>query len=123
MKISTLILTIAGLAVTASASHAQEGQKGPGPGRAKFLEKFDTNGDGKIDETERKEIRQTMRSKAMERFDANNDGTLDEAERGEAKAAWAKMKENHPGLRRAMHARHHGKGGHASEAPEAPAAQ
>jgi len=85
MKVSTLILTLAALAVSATAAHAKEHQKGPGPGRAKFLEKFDTNGDGKVDEIERKEIRQAMRSKA-------------------------RMKENHPGLRRAMKGHPHGKG-------------
>jgi hypothetical protein len=114
MKITTLILTVAGMALSATASHAQEAERGGrGQGRAKLLEKFDTNGDGKVDATERKEIRGAMKNKAIDRFDSDQDGALSADERGQAKAAWAKMKHNHPGLRRAMSARHHGKdGGH-----------
>jgi hypothetical protein len=126
MKISTLILTVAALGVTAAVSHGQEGDHaGRGPGRAKVLEKFDTDGDGKLDETERKEIRETMKDKVLDRFDTDNDGTLSAAEKGEARAAWAKMKDNHPGLRRAMQMRHRGHGGGKCNAKggDAPAAE
>jgi hypothetical protein len=111
MKITTLILTVVGMALSATASHAEEAERGGrGHGRAKLLEKFDTNGDGKLDPTERKEVRDTMKSKVVGRFDSDQDGALSADEKGQAKAAWAKMKDNHPGLRRAMAARHHGKG-------------
>ena len=69
--------------------------------REKLLEKFDTNGDGKLDETERAAAKVAMQAKraerkqqVLERFDADGDGQLNEAERAAAKAAFkAKMKE------------------------------
>ncbi|MHC4819181.1 MAG: dockerin type I domain-containing protein, partial [Planctomycetota bacterium] len=60
---------------------------------AKILEKFDANGDGELDETDRAAAREAFggrrghrggkRAKILEKFDANGDGKLDEAERAE----------------------------------------
>ena len=68
--------------------------------KAKILERFDTDKDGKLDDTERAEARKSMgdrggkgepspemRAKMLERFDKDGDGELNEAERAEARKA------------------------------------
>lgn len=88
------VLAIA-LGLSASAFAAEGGGQGaPGKGGkggkwarrgveppAKVVEKFDTNGDGQIDEAERQAIRETVKARILEKFDANGDGQLDKAER------------------------------------------
>ncbi len=72
--------------------------------RAKMLEQFDTNGDGKLDETERKAAREAMKAKVLEEFDADGDGELNEEEKAKAKEARRKH-----GKKRGMRGRRGGK--------------
>ncbi|MBI3269393.1 MAG: hypothetical protein HYZ53_10270 [Planctomycetes bacterium] len=67
-----------------------------GEGRGKkfmeqqMLQKFDKNGDGKLDDDERGQARTEMRKRKGEllrRFDTDGDGTLNEGEKAQAKAA------------------------------------
>jgi hypothetical protein len=91
------------LASTARADPSERrGRRGIPPQlREKLLEKFDANGDGKLDETEREAAKAAMQAKRaerkaeiLERFDADGDGQLNEQEKAAAKEAFkAKMKE------------------------------
>jgi len=77
-----------------------------GPMLVKFMERFDQNGDGKLDEAERAKAHEArekkagltgahgdeMRKKAMERFDANKDGKLDDQERSKAQEEFLKQR-------------------------------
>ena len=78
--LAVLALTVTGGAV---AAFAQEGG-----GRARILEKFDTNGDGKLDDAERaamkeqiRQMREKRHAAMLARFDVNKDGKLDKNER------------------------------------------
>ena len=62
--------------------------------------KYDTNGDGKLDENERKQAQAawhdekfndwtTNHPKAMEKWDANKNGTIDDNEKKEARHHWS----------------------------------
>lgn len=61
--------------------------------RAEALKRFDANGDGQLDESERAEMRKARGDRLAEnpqiiqRFDKNGDGKLDESERAAARAA------------------------------------
>lgn len=66
--------------------------RGGGPGHAEMIKKFDKDGDGKLSEDERKEMKAAMqkhraatKAKMLERFDADNDGKLSEEERKTAR--------------------------------------
>lgn len=62
---------------------------GPGEGgKAAILQKYDTNGDGKLDDQERAALRADMKAKweakraeVLAKYDTNKDGKLDPAER------------------------------------------
>lgn len=103
--------------------------------RAAFMEKFDTNKDGKIDEQEKEAIKAAFAArkaefekKILEKYDTNKDGQLDEQEKAAAKADFMKHHAGRPH-------RHHGPrkpcccgckcsapaAAPAPEAPEAPA--
>lgn len=82
LKLSLLLATplVAGAATYAAA----QGDHAP----ADVIKKFDTNGDGVLDDAERaqkkaawKARRAERRQEALTRYDANKDGTLDPAER------------------------------------------
>jgi Ca2+-binding EF-hand superfamily protein len=64
--------------------------------RARMLEKFDTNHDGKLDDAERDQMRQEMQARRearhqemLQKFDANHDGKLDESERKQMRITFA----------------------------------
>ena len=83
------------------------------PHHAAFMEKFDTNKDGRIDEQEKQAIRQAhearkaeFQKKLLEKYDANKDGQLDDQEKAAIKADFEKNAQQ----RRHMHRRGHGPG-------------
>lgn len=91
------------------------GPGGNGPGREAMMKKFDKNGDGQLDDTEKAAARAAMgergskpgegamsperREAFMKKFDKNGDGKLDDTERSAAKAEFEKMRggERKPG--------------------------
>ncbi len=82
------------------------------PHRAAFMEKFDTNKDGRIDEQEKEAMRAAIEAKRaefqkkiLEKYDANKDGQLDEQEKAAAKADFHKNGPHRPHMMR-----HHGHG-------------
>ena len=115
---TTLIRTLSFIALITVGSQAWAAQDGDGQRkgnehgdlRAKVLEKFDANHDGKLDESERATAKAALhermeqakehhgdgklKAKIMEKFDANHDGKLDEGERAKAKAALHERKEH-----------------------------
>ena len=65
--------------------------------KAKFMEKFDTDKDGKISDAEKEAIKAArearkaeMKAKFMEKFDTNKDGQLSDEEKAAAKAEFGK---------------------------------
>ena len=65
---------------------------GGGPGKAGMMQKYDANGDGKLDDAERAQLKadmkqkhEEMKQKVLAKFDLNKDGKLDEAERAAMK--------------------------------------
>ena len=108
-----IIAGIISIATAGIGAYAEEGKaaapekKCPATGecearRAKMLEKFDANKDGKLDDAEkaamkaecekRKAGMEARKAKMLEKFDTNKDGKLDDAEKAAAKAAHEKMK-------------------------------
>lgn len=90
-------LTGAAMLVTTTA-YAADGERSKGPrneqARAALLEKFDTNKDGKLDETERaaareatRENRGKLREQALAKFDKDGDGKLNDEEKAAAREA------------------------------------
>lgn len=75
--------------------------------RSAMLERFDHDGDHRLNDAERGEARaagqrarerfQAGRKQALERFDANHDGKLDATERQGMQQAWQKFLEQQPG--------------------------
>jgi hypothetical protein len=62
--------------------------QGDGPARKELLSKFDKNGDGKLDDAERAQMKAAFEAKRAEhhkdmlaKYDTNKDGKLDDAER------------------------------------------
>lgn len=86
---TSLVLTLA-LSLTALGAVAADGEKKPAPGTPPpaaaprlpdALKKYDKNGDGKLDEEERKTFQKERQAEIMKKYDTNNDGKLDEKER------------------------------------------
>ncbi|MGE9269208.1 MAG: EF-hand domain-containing protein, partial [Verrucomicrobiales bacterium] len=98
MKAHILCTSIVVLATGSLTATAQEkGKGGDRPARklpAEVLAKFDTDGDGKLSETEReaalkarKAMVEKRKAAALEKFDTDGDGKLSETEREAMKAA------------------------------------
>ena len=60
---------------------ARGGGRTSGGGRAGFMEKYDTDGDGKLSEEERNAMREAFRKRSIEKYDKDGDGKLSEEER------------------------------------------
>jgi hypothetical protein len=122
-KITGLILAICGtvaMAQTESDSTPpvkKKGQppnqemKGNRPDREAILERFDTDGDGTLNEAERQAMHEAMpnrrqrpggpqgqrpgREEILKRFDTDGDGELSESERREMRAERERMRQEH----------------------------
>lgn len=65
-------------------AHAADAER-----RAAFLQKWDSDGDGQLNESERAALqakRNKRRGNALQRFDADGDGQLSDSERADARA-------------------------------------
>ncbi|MFP2927758.1 EF-hand domain-containing protein [Pyxidicoccus sp. 3LG] len=85
-------VTLASLVAGSAALAESPRNGGPDGRRARLVEKFDTNKDGTLDESERAAMRAEREKKheeMLQKFDANKDGKLDEAERQTAHEARA----------------------------------
>ena len=81
-------LDAGGIALADTGSSAQAPAPDQGGWRAKILQKYDTNGDGKLDDQERAAMRANFqakraahRAKMLAEFDTNKDGKLEPTER------------------------------------------
>lgn len=105
MKKITMLFTIAAV-ISMAHAQAPEGPKGHRKGhhggpRQEIIAKFDADGDGKLNDEERKAAHEAMkerrrakmqehRQKMLEKFDTDGDGTLSEEERKAACKAHGK---------------------------------
>ena len=81
-KLVALFAITLGLATASGTPEKEEGRKDRSkPGIKQWIEKFDKNKDGKLDEAERKVAAAARRKMLLEKFDKNKDGKLDEKER------------------------------------------
>jgi len=91
-----VLLIVLGVCLVGALAQAAEGDKKGGKGqgnRAKMLEKYDKNSDGKLDETEKEAAKKDQEAARLKKFDKNGDGKLDDAEKEAAKAARKKPAE------------------------------
>ena len=81
-KLIALFAITVGLATASGTPEKEEGRKDRSkPGVKQWIEKFDKNKDGKLDEAERKVAAAARKTMLLEKFDKNKDGKLDEKER------------------------------------------
>lgn len=66
---------------TTSTNKAPAARPNPNQTRAKLIEKYDLNKDGKLDKAEIEAMRKGREAEALKKYDANKDGKLDDAER------------------------------------------
>ena len=85
-KLKLALLIAAPLAGAATYAAAENGKSGPA--RAELLQKFDKNGDGKLDDAERAAMKAAFaagraehKKEMLAKYDTNQDGVLDDAER------------------------------------------
>jgi Ca2+-binding EF-hand superfamily protein len=86
-NMGALAVLVASIDGSAGVALAQDNGAPEGP-RARMLEKYDVNKDGKLDASERAAMRadfkakhQERRAEMLARFDTNKDGKLDDGER------------------------------------------
>jgi hypothetical protein len=108
-----LALMISAPLVAGATTYALAQGNGPGPDgpdRAALLQKFDKNGDGQLDASERADMKAAFAAKRaaerqamLDKFDTNKDGQLDAGERAAMRDAvlterFAKMDQNGDGV-------------------------
>jgi Ca2+-binding EF-hand superfamily protein len=97
-KIAGLAMAIIGAASLAQAEQGQGKDKGQGGGRRMpphVIEKFDTDGDGQLNEKERAAAREARKAH-MQQFDTDGDGKLNEEERETMRAAMEEKRGERP---------------------------
>jgi len=92
-KLIALFAITVGLATASGTPEKEEGRKDRSkPGVKQWIEKFDKNKDGKLDEAERKVAAAARKKMLLEKFDKDGDGKLNSEERKAAIAATEAMK-------------------------------
>lgn len=95
--ISKFLLLTSVLCLSVSFAIAQD-EDGKGGRRAQAIKKFDTDGDGKLSETERKAARasmqKSMKARVLAKYDTDKDGKLSDEEKAEVKKAMQERKAN-----------------------------
>ena len=95
IKLFTVFAVLAGLAMASGTPEKEEGRKDRGkPGIKQWIEKFDKNGDGKLDEAERKAAGAARKAEFLKKFDKDCDGKISAEEK---KAAAEAMKRRRGG--------------------------
>ena len=91
-----LALLISAPLVAGATTYALAQGNGPGPDRQSLLQKFDKNGDGVLDASERADMKAAFaarraehRQAMLDKYDANKDGVLDANERAAMRDAKA----------------------------------
>ena len=98
IKLFTVFAVLAGLAMASGTPEKEEGRKDRGkPGIKQWIEKFDKNGDGKLDEAERKAAAAARKAEFLKKFDKDGDGKISPEEK---KAAAEEMKKRFGDRRR-----------------------
>lgn len=83
MLAMTLALSLGGMIAGAAEGENKPKSTPPagGPRIPEIFQKYDKNGDGKLDEEERKVLQKERQAEMMKKYDKNGDGKLDETER------------------------------------------
>jgi len=114
LKLFTAIAVLAGLAVASGTPEKGKGKKHRVPPAIKqLIEKFDTDGDGKLSDEEKEAAREARKAEFLKKFDKDGDGELSPEER---KAAGEAMRNR--GRRRPSHGKPEGRRGRPHGKPE-----
>ena len=97
-KLVALFAITLGLATASGTPEKEEGRKDRSKaGIKQWIEKFDKNKDGKLDEAERKVAAAARKKMLLKKFDKDGDGKLSSEERKAAIAATEAMKKKRKG--------------------------
>ena len=82
LKLFTAIAVLAGLAAASGNPEEGKGKKRPGhPGIKQLIEKFDKDGDGKLNTEERKAAGEARKAEFLKKFDKDGDGKISTEEK------------------------------------------
>lgn len=99
---SRILTILAATLIALPAVHAAQsegGQHQRGDRKQQILDRFDTDKDGTLSESERAAAKAACKQRVLEKFDTDKDGKLSDSEREAARAAFsARLKEKHPEL-------------------------
>jgi len=88
----TILIMAVVLFATGSLLHAADPAKKADRPRSKTLEKYDKNGNGKLDDDELEQLKKDRQAELLKKYDKNGDGKLDKSERDAAVAEGKKSR-------------------------------
>ena len=101
LKLFTAVAVLAGLATASGNPEEGKGKKHRGHAVIKqLIEKFDKNGDGKLDEAERKAAGEARKAEFLKKFDKDGDGKISTEEKKAIAKEWGKRRGPRPEGRR-----------------------
>jgi hypothetical protein len=89
-RILTVVMGLCLATAVAQAADAEKKKAAEENPKAKWMEKYDKNKDGKLDEAERAALKKDREADYLKKFDKNGDGKLDDEEKAAAKEAMKK---------------------------------